>query len=225
MTKVVYKNNEEIDKAIEVIDKFKKINNDNFRFEIHLDYEIDDIGHYEIGRKIVINPSLISKPFFDYGFPLSLQTNLTTLVLHEFGHYLDERHKIEIKYLKYCEEFGRLAITPYTQEEPLLCEEVAEIIQLYLTNPFILKTVDKKRYNWFRKFFKSPTPCTNKRFIKYWMLWNKQTKDECWNSYGISYDYRTMLIHESPALYYNKRLKQVERDCRRRVREWKQVQQ
>ena len=219
MTKVIYKNNKEIDKAISIIDKFKKINDTNFRFEIHLDYDIEDCGHYEFGKQIVINPSLISKPLFDFGFPLSLQTNLTTLVLHEFGHFLDERFKIETKYLDYCNEHGRLAITPYTSESEILCEEVAEIIQTYLTNPFILKSVDKKRYNWFKKFFKSPSPCTEKSFIKIWDSWNEHTRNECKHSYGVYVQNWPVGVRFTgyEKLYENKKLKKVERECRKRV--------
>lgn len=217
MTKVIYKCNKEIDLAVELIDKFKRINKDNFRFNINIDYDIKDCGYYESGSGIVINPGLMSKPFFSYGSPLTLQTNITTLVLHEFGHFLDSRYKIELKYLDYCEKHATLPITPYAQYDNLLYEEIAEILQLFMSNPYLLKLVDKKRYNWFRKFFKSPTPCTEKEFIKIWNTWNFKTKNECAHSYSVSVHDGKVVTFGKPKLYYKKRLRRVEDACNKRL--------
>ena len=217
MTKVIYKNHTEIDKAVSIIDKFKKVNKINFRLDIHLDYEIEDCGHYlENQKEVIVNPSLIDQPFFSFGFPLTIQTNMTTLIIHEFGHYLDGKYNIEKKYDKYCLENGKLLITPYTFETDDIVEELGEIIQIYLLNPFILKTIDNKRYNFIKKFFKSPTPCTEKTFIDMWVTWNDYTKNECCHSYGISYDKNILFVSE-PLLYNERTLSKVETECKKRV--------
>jgi hypothetical protein len=55
-------------------------------------------------------------------------------------------------------------------------EELAEIITVYLTNPYLLKMISEKHFNFISSFFKSPTECDEKVFLSKYEKFSKRYK-------------------------------------------------
>lgn len=218
MVKVLYYKGEGIDKGAEIVKEFEKINNVLFKFEICLDFDIEELGLFNFNNNyILINPTLAPKmDLFDYGYPLC--QDMTTVILHEFGHYLDSIFDIENSYKDFCIDNGRCYITPYVSETDLLCEEIAELILLYISNPYLLKTIDKDRFNFFKKYFKTPTPVTEKSFIKIWNGWGKNTQNECFHRYGLKCTKNKIIYKKRDALYKGLTFTKVESELKKRIK-------
>lgn len=178
--KVEFYQSSEITSALEVINKFQKINDTNFRLKILLDHdEKANAGYYYEGGEIFVNPMNCEPNTF--GNPEG--NSIGNVIIHEFCHYLDRRYKIFNKYFSYCEEYGQLFLTKYAEDS--LEEEIAELLTVYLLNPYILKKHDPERYKWFSKFFKTPTKCDKNVILNYWKGWNKKYKKVMWSDYGL----------------------------------------
>ncbi len=160
--------------ANSLIKRFKEKNKIRFELKINLDFLLDDIGVYipSKPKNIYVNPDLAmyaddgdvikTKSYHGYINDCSLLGN----VMHEFAHFLcyEVYNGIIDKYKK---EFpvhkDRLYLCEYSNEN--VDEEMAEIIRLYLLNPFLLKLIDEKVYKFFRRRFKSPNPTSHKHTI------------------------------------------------------------
>lgn len=176
--------------AIDLIYKFQKINNKRYKIKIFYDYSlIEEYGYYDYEPNqteaiFKINPlkchledkqNKQRKGFIeDY--------NISSTILHEFGHFLDFKYNITELYIK--QDFKKIELGGYAKTN--IIEEFAELIVLYLTNPYLLRHIDKSRYKFLRNLFKSPTPCSEKRFLKVYNEWSDDAKEECYKLYGIN---------------------------------------
>lgn len=168
-----------------LISKFQIKNDIKYDITILLDWSSDDMGYFYFGetrKKIYVNPKNCNFDKKSYGF-----TNDHTImgtVTHEYSHCLDEIYGIESKYEEYIKDNDRLIINNYVKKSGLE-EEVAELLSLYINNPYLFKLIDKKRYTWFKRMFKSPTPCSEKELLKRMSLWSPKVKKACWDKWGI----------------------------------------
>jgi len=161
--------------ANSLIKRFKEKNKINFDLTINIDFLLDDSGVYfpSNPKHIFVNPDLAiytigeddikTKSYHGYINDCSVLGN----VMHEFAHFLCyEIYKGIVD--DYGKEFprqkDRLYLCEYSNEN--IDEEIAEIIRLYLLNPLLLKLIDDKVYNFFRKRFKSTSPTSQKHTIQ-----------------------------------------------------------
>lgn len=168
--------------AISVIEKLLKKNKLTMDLIIGYDFKMEDRGCFypqvrkniifinptkccskkEINKQEMINLKLMDEeelifkePFYP-GSPSDLTLFGTTL--HEFMHLLQFKvYKNIIS--EYTKRFPteRFYLNDYCNNE--ICDELAEIMTLYVTNPYLLKLISKKHYDFCKEFFKSPTSC------------------------------------------------------------------
>jgi len=163
-----------LNRGLTIIEKFKKVNGIDFELEIKLDFDDPNLGYlwYSDQKKvkvIYINPLRCTnlKKNNLYGYPKD--NSICSTISHEFGHFLDLKLKLLEPYNT--EEFTnkKLILTKYARED--LKEELADLIAVYLINPYCIKLLDKERYDWLRTKFKSPSPCGLKTFMNYYNVW------------------------------------------------------
>lgn len=159
----------EIYDAQVLVEKVKEKNNFPFKLTLTLDYNDDDAGYYAYENELVINPEKCTKrgssKYECYGYVYD--SSVTGVILHEFIHFLT------LKYFKdfmerYEEEFPiPLFLNSYVKNfKHDRREEVAEIGILYITNPYLLKLISAKRFQFFKRYFKTPNSAGKKYFFK-----------------------------------------------------------
>jgi len=182
----IYKS-EDLDLAIDLIEKFKKKNNIDFRLTINIDHDDENSGYYHGSSQLYVNPKNCDNDI-SLGHPND--HSIPSVIIHEFCHFVDDKYKIYDAYKKYIRKNKHLYITPYSETN--IVEEVAENICTFLLNPFLYKYIDEKRYLWFTTYFKSPIHCTEKQFIRTYKKWTPELKKSCWTDYGVKTDGKTI---------------------------------
>lgn len=173
-------------RAVKLIEKFLTINKIELKYSITLDYKLEGAyGEWDPKKKteIVLNPSAFynnskEKPWAK-GY--SEDYSLMGVAIHEFNHMLLSKFNLENEY---DETFPK---SFYINEN---CrndrrEELCEIFSLYILNPYFLKLINPERFNFCKKLFESPTPCTKSAFISRWRKWSPQIHQICLEKWGI----------------------------------------
>ncbi len=181
----------EIDQAFKFIEKVKEYNDFSFidNLELVLDYSLDEAGYYLFSNldrknlkkkiKLFVNPDCCMKTILT-GY--SEDDSLVAAIVHEFCHFLDNKLKISQRYEKTFDT--NLHLNIYSKEN--LLEELAEVMYLYITNPYLLKHISKERYEFLATFFVSPTECSARKFVSIWKKWPRQVKKKCRLKWGIT---------------------------------------
>lgn len=180
----------------QTISKFKELNKLSFDLTICIDYKLDGPGVFdpETPGKIYINPRqcLKSKSVHRKTCAMGYVNSYTIqdVIIHEFCHFLDQKYGILADYSTI---FGkdRCRINNNCNS---LNEEIAEILNIYIVNPMLLKMIDKKRWKFFRSMFKSPAPTSKVRFLEFWKAWSKDIQRNCARLWNI-YVHRGRLYH------------------------------
>ena len=176
---------EDLKKVKKLINKFQEKNNLNFKITILIDWNTKNVGYFFYGerkKKIYVNPKQCE--FNEKTFGYTDDYSMTGTLIHEFAHCLDEMYEIHGEYISYVQQNGRLILNKYVRESDL-GEEVAELVCLYINNPYFLKLIDPDRYKWIKNFFKTPTTCSLKKFLKIREDWSNSIKKLCWKEWGI----------------------------------------
>jgi hypothetical protein len=160
--------------AMYLIDKLAKKNDLDFDLSIAYDFAELEAGVYfptkkKHSHRIFVNPlncklqdeidANEEEPFYP-GY--SKDISLFGVVLHEFCHFL--QHIIYTTIIKdYKEAFPieRFYLNEYSGNE--IHDELAEIMTLYITNPYLLKLISKNHWKFCNKYFKSPVSCSTQR--------------------------------------------------------------
>jgi len=176
-----------ITKGLKLIDRFKQINNLQFDLEIKLDFQEPDLGYFNYDPKekvIFINPIRCSnKPKKNDMEGNPKDNSIHATICHEFGHFLDLKLRLLAEYRKKDFTLKSLIMTKWGKKHVI--EELADLITLYLTNPYCLKLIDKERFMWIKSKFKSPSPCGKKFFINCFCGWKSKARKKFRDTYGI----------------------------------------
>lgn len=176
----------DIRKALTTINKFLSKNKLKITFKINIDYSLDSYGLYDPNKRFEFNVN----PDQFHHYPKSESLNaaaftydrtLRGVCIHEFCHLLDEQIGLEKMYRDEFKE--KLILNNYCKE--LWCEELAEVLMLFINNPFLLKHIDEDRFEFFQSLFSSPTPCTENSFKTKFRAWPKDIKRVCKERWGI----------------------------------------
>lgn len=186
----------EIKKCMGTISRFRTLNKLKFEVLICVDYKLESPGiHYdELPDRIYVNPAKCqrlksgNRRTCASGYVNSY--TIYDVLLHEFGHFLDHKYDILKKYIT---EFGnnRCKINDNCSTNSM--EEIAELLNVFIVNPMLLKLIDKRRWLFFKRIFKSPTATSKIKFIEFWKSWSKDIRDNC---------ARTLKIHVTRGRIY-----------------------
>jgi hypothetical protein len=182
--------------AIRLIEILMDKNKLNFNLNILFDYTLKEYGVYylsdELKNNIYVNPAHCfadtyedKKTIHSHGYLKDV--SLFGIIIHEFCHFLQYvvfKDIIE----DYIKEFPteRFYINDYANNE--FIDEVAEVMTVYITNPYLLKLVSEKHWRFMKNTFKSPVPCTLKScFIKY-NCFPINVKEELKSRWGITFN-------------------------------------
>jgi predicted SprT family Zn-dependent metalloprotease len=185
---------EEIKSALVKIKKFKKINNIRFNPKIVIDYKIDSAGfmYFDFaGKAIYLNPKIckdktkhtriIADGYID-------SYTIYSVIMHEFSHYMDLFFDIKKDFM----DISRTIINSNAKQSR--SEEIAEVLTLFIINPYILKIINKECYIFIKSIFKSPTPCSKKEFIKIYNSWTDKIKEHAKNVLGIKVENKNIIV-------------------------------
>lgn len=183
-----------LNSAIKLIEKLKSKNKIDFSLEIIYDYQLMEDnepikGVYYNDFKIYVNPSECETDPTKYsscGYTNDL--SLFGVTIHEFCHFLAEKiyPKMTSDYKKMfpTERFYLNDYSDYT-----LDDEIAEAMTLYITNPYLLKLISKDHWKFFRNYFLSPVPCTQKKFFAIYQTYHQIIKLDLQERWKISYNF------------------------------------
>jgi hypothetical protein len=88
----------------------------------------------------------------------------------------------------------RLVITHYERSQTDYAEEAAEILSLYLRNPYFLKLISKDHHDFMKRYIKSYVPCTAKKFIEIYNLMNLRDKENIFKKWDIVIEHDTQIV-------------------------------
>jgi hypothetical protein len=190
--------------AISLIEKTFRLNNIKQKLSITYDYEYKDSGMYylnykEHANRIFVNPLHTKSREEVHGANDPLEpfcpgyvTDVTLfgITLHEFSHYLHCKIYPEM-ILDYTKEFPteRFYINSYAGNG--VFDELAEIMTLYITNPYLLRLISKKHYNFCKRYFKSPVSCSKDRLRMIYNMYPVIVKEHLQKKWGIVYNVNT----------------------------------
>ena len=187
--------------AIQMITKLLRVNNLSMDLSISYAYDCEESGLYLPNHKgqshrIFVNPlncsteedilsNTMSEPFCA-GY--CADSTLFGVTIHEFCHLL-QYQVYENIIPEYGKEFPteRIYLNEYCNET--LFDELAEVMTLYITNPFLLKMISKKHWSFCKRFFKSPVACSEQRCYIIYQGFPIHVKDHMRDKWGITYDY------------------------------------
>lgn len=192
---------EEFLMVMAIIEKFKTINNLNFNLEIVEDFHIPELGcvypfnqpnnkKQPYSYKLYVNPNNCETSTDDSSHALGFIQDLSMfgVALHEFSHLICFNiYPDLIKQYETIFAVDRLVLNEYSNVGGS-DEEIAEIIVLYLTNPYMLKLVSKKHYLFLKKYMKSPVPDTKKRCYIIYNSFPFKCKELLKSKFGIMWD-------------------------------------
>lgn len=197
---------EEIVIAHDIIQKFLTVNGIKLKNElkIKLDFSLPSeyAGVYffkDDEFSIYIDPQnctttanyihgAIDKEYSYFGYTCDF--TMVGVTIHEFCHFLSHQvYKGIVE--KYKETFPtkRVFLNYYASTDAE--EELTEIMRLYIENPILLRLIDCDVYGFVRKWFKSPMPCSNKKFYQFYKDYPESIKSHLNTRWGIVYNVHT----------------------------------
>lgn len=185
----------EIDKAIKIIDKLLKINKIKIKYSINMNFKMKCYGEFnpENENEISINPTFSIE---DSGSEInasyySCDFSILGIAIHEIAHLLDQKFEISKEYRK---SFPKQFILNHNSKKDRI-EELAEILMLYILNPYLLKIINLEVFNFLKDYFISPSSCSKDYFCRKWSAWPKEIRDDCVNRWKISVKSGQILIN------------------------------
>ncbi len=177
---VELENNKQLNKFMELVMDFEKANPQLKLkgLKIAFKYDMRSSGEFdiEIPNKISINPNRCDSKG-DFSFFL--------ICVHEFSHLLDQKYKMVNSFKKEFED-KRLPLTNYAKTKTTRDEELAEIISLYLRNPYLLKLISERHYEFVSRFFNSPTKNDENTFLTIYETYSPRYRKATEKKYGFS---------------------------------------
>lgn len=165
--------NKQLDRFISLVNEWEKVNKNKIvikSLKIRFKYHMKSAGEFEHWKPncLNINPKKCDKKG---------EWDFENILIHEFSHLLDNKFKMVDGFKKeFTDKNIRLYLTTYAKECHDPIEELAEIISMYLKNPYLLMLISEPHYLFVTKYFKSPTPCTEEYFYGVWDSYSDRHK-------------------------------------------------
>lgn len=179
--KVELENNKQLDRFISLVKDFEKANPhlDLKNLKIKFKYDLKASGEFDDRKpnSICVNPNRCDNTG-EFSFYL--------ICIHEWAHLLDRKFKMLRQYKKdFLKKDNHLILTTYAKREREDSEELAEIIVLYMTNPYLLKLISQKHFDFVAGYFKSPIECTKEHFEKLFETYSQRYKKSIIKRFNI----------------------------------------
>lgn len=175
----------EVHQAFKIIERFARINQMELEYKFTLDFTLDCYGLYDPAKpyEIRVNPyhfRNVAKeephaPFYTSDF------SLMGVCVHEFCHLFDDRTDLLKSYIKDFPE--RLVLNQNSTTNR--AEELAELMSLFVLNPYFLKIINFEVFDFMSQMIKSPSQVTEKSFLSKYKRWNKAVKTHCKETWGV----------------------------------------
>ncbi len=175
--------------ALKNIRKFIRTNALQVKPKVVITYNIENPGvfyfHWD-DRSIYINPKECrqfskNKKYVATGYINSYK--IEDVTYHEFGHLLDSKYNIYSEY----SNTPQFKLNWNCESKR---EEWAECLNLYMTNPYLLKILSENYapeiFEFFKNKYKSTTSCSKRTFKKIYDMWSDKVKYHCQKNFGIS---------------------------------------
>lgn len=185
--------------AIHLIRRFSNVNKLYFDLTIVYDFGLDDCGEYHPyeryqKNKIFINPLVCGKTSSDLPEPFCpgyvADISIFGVTIHEFCHFLQYRiYPGIIDDYKNTFPIQRFYLNNYSNNA--IVDEMAEVMTLYITNPYLLKIISVEHWQYFKRFFKSPVACSFGRTKRIYEKFPIIVKEHLKNTFGIVYNVAT----------------------------------
>jgi hypothetical protein len=191
--------------ASDLINKLIIKNKIKLKLSIAYDFNSDFAGLFQSLEhankpnfaRIYINPNVCKKTEdvnnekYDEPYCLGYSSDLTIFgtTIHEFCHVL--QLKVYPTIIKdFIESFPieRFYLTNYCNND--IVDEMAEIMTLYITNPYLLKLISIKHYKFFKKYFKSPIACSKEKCFKIFKVFPKHVKKDLKERWKIVFNFK-----------------------------------
>jgi hypothetical protein len=194
ITSSIFNPDEPVYVALKLIERFSKINKVKIKIDVALDWNMPEAGIYycqnkKYKNKIFINPKNCGSitDATDYYIGYSKDITIFGVILHEFSHFLCYQVYPTLinDYKKYFAT-ERLYLNDYSNNE--IRDEIAEIMTLYFTNPFLLKLISKKHIQFFKKYFKSISPCSYRHMLMMYQDYPIPVKEDMIKRWNIIFD-------------------------------------
>jgi hypothetical protein len=207
--------------AIKLIERLLRKNNINRVLRIAYDFECEDGGYYYPLMKtdtIFVNPDNcynIRQYKEDDASPENMfypgYTSDNTIygtILHEFSHFLCFQVFKNIME-EYKKEFPnkRLYLNSYSNAE--IDEEIANLITLYISNPYLLKLISEKHFDFLKRFFKTPRPVSSNTCFQIYQKFPIHVKQELKEKWGIIYNHERKKFEKIEIEISNKKRNEV----------------
>lgn len=180
----------DIQDASKLIELFLEKNSINTNVTVYLDYSLKDAGvyyYYVDGpkkvnpAKIYVNPyeSIASHLRYISSYGYSEDYTIPGVLLHEFSHFIGNKFDLDDKFE------STLILNDNCLKNKK--EHLAEVLRLYLTNPYFLYLLSEPDFNFFKDLFSSPTPCSKEKFLAIYSEWTGKAKRQCkkkWHIYA-----------------------------------------
>ena len=200
---------QETNVAMYLLGKLLKENNIDLNLCIAYDFECEGLGYYlpnadGLAHTIFVNPLKCKRKeqvidgdcdeIFSHGYVQDF--SVFGVTIHEFCHLLQFAvfEDIEEEYAKAFPE-ERFYLNDYCNND--LLDELAEVMSLYITNPYLLKMISKPHWQFCKRYFKSPVACSLLRsrqiFHSFPIVVKKQLKDK-WKIIYNEYDQKFVRV-------------------------------
>jgi hypothetical protein len=184
--------------AISLIETIKKKNKFTYDLTLELDYHLKDAGVYDSNypNAIRINPWICDEKT---SYTYTEDNTIFGVIMHEFSHFLSMTYFVDFQ-KSYLEAFpeNRFLITTYDAANEDYDEEIAEIMSLYIRNPYLLKVISEAHYKFMSSWFISPVACTVKRFIYMYNQMPVDLKNKLRTKWGIMVNHADKKVYTVP---------------------------
>lgn len=197
---VIERPDDEIYCACELIKRFSKKNDIIIDLIVAYDFTLDNECGIFIPQlnenKIFINPYVCHETYMvakDKGLIMGTgyiaDLSIFSIVIHEFAHLICY-NIYEGLVNEYAEEFPRINDRLYLNDycDHTLDDELAEIITVFILNPYMLKMISKKHWKFLNDRFKSPVPASVQQFKRVYNDFSVDAKLELYEKFGITYN-------------------------------------
>jgi len=166
-------------RAYRLIERFQKRNLLSFKVEIKFNFNSKFLGFVRVDKHPEDTNIYINPLNFDENDPVRIghpeDYSLFSVLIHEYAHLINHKTDLIKQYRKAGFSNQHCYLTPQSSDN--YDEELADILCIYIINPYCLGLIDNERFEWVKERFHSPNQCSEKRFYTYFHSWDKKTRD------------------------------------------------